>query len=155
MTEPMDEYLTRVRAQVSEHGVIVQAVSANPSTSTPAFAYTVGLAEIEEPELIIFGFQPYIAQDILNDLALPIVRGQAERSLTPGLTRDIFAGDVPAWLIEVKDSKEHLIIANQMFSIPGQQPVRALQVVFPDTNGLWPWQSGSLESSIPILGDQP
>jgi Domain of unknown function (DUF4262) len=154
-----DDYFITVRKIVSEHGVMIQAVGGGDSVD---FAYTVGLAEIEEPELIIFGLPPNIAQDILNDLALPIVRGQAERSLSPGPGGyDIVAldnhafGDVPAWLIEVKDSSEHLTVANAMFAVPGQGPIHALQIVYPDKNGLWPWTSGSQLSSLPLLGDQP
>ena len=42
-----------------------------------------------------------------------------------------------------------------MFAIPGQGPLPALQVLYPDAAGLWPWQLGSTVADEPLLGPVP
>lgn len=48
-----------------------------------------------------------------------------------------------------------LLPANSMFAIPGQGPLPALQVLYPDPAGLWPWQEGSGAADEPVLGPVP
>jgi hypothetical protein len=45
-------------------------------------------------------------------------------------------------LIPVQDSSQHLTVANALYRNPGKQPIAALQVVFPDRAGRFPWQDG-------------
>ena len=62
---------------------------------------------------------------------------------------------MPAMLVEVRDSADYLLAANSMFAIPGQGPLPALQVLYPDAGGLWPWQDGSMVADEPVLGPVP
>jgi len=83
------EHYDLISEIIDRCGLMVQWVGAG--ADTPAFAYTVGLAKLDHPELIIFGLSP-----------LP-----------------------------------------------------ALQVLYPDAAGLWPWQEGSSVADEPLLGPVP
>jgi hypothetical protein len=63
----------------------------------------------------------------------------------------------PVRLLDVLDSSEHLIVANALAGQTGHGhgPVAALQVVFPDPRGRWPWQPGSTVAGLPVLGAAP
>lgn len=160
------EYLDKVRAMIAKHGVMIQYVGGGHCEDPEhvgeddgdglPFAYTVGLAAIDEPELVIFGLLPKVAAGILNDMAIPVAKGQRISGWQAGLSYKIFGNGVPALLIEVKDSNEYLFLSNTMYAIPGQGPVPALQVLFPDANGRWPWDSKSdYFGKVPILGTLP
>lgn len=136
---------------IDRYGVMIQWVSAG--VDTPAFAYTVGLAKLDHPELIIFGLSPESAQGVLNSMGLAVVA--KTRRWGPGRSDEVFGDAVPAMLVEVRDSADYLLAANSMFAIPGQGPLPALQVLHPDPAGLWPWQEGSRAADEPVLGPIP
>jgi hypothetical protein len=140
-----------ISEMIDRYGVMVQWVGAG--ADTPAFAYTVGLAKLDHPELIIFGLSPQTAQGVLNSMGLAVVA--KTRRWGPGRSDDVFGGAMPAMLVEVRDSADYLLAANSMFAIPGQGPVPALQVLYPDAAGLWPWQEGSTVADEPVLGPAP
>ena len=145
------EHYDMIRGIINQYGLMVQWVSAGEDA--PAFAYTVGLAKLDHPELIIFGLSPQTAQGVLNSMGLAVVA--KTRRWGPGRSDDVFGGAVPALLVEVRDSADYLLAANSMFAIPGQGPVPALQVLYPDAAGLWPWQEGSTVTDEPVLGPVP
>ena len=142
-------YFDRAREIIAEHGVMVQWVGAGSDGSVP-FAYTVGLSVADHPELVIFGLSPEISQGVLNQMAIPVVKKNVRWQ--PGPNDQIFGGGVTALLVEVTDSSEHLTVANAMFAVPGQGPLPALQIIYPDKMGRWPWEDGSTVASEPILG---
>ena len=145
------EHYDMISQIIDKWGLMVQCVGAGADTQ--AFAYTVGLAKLDHPELIIFGLSQENAQAVLNSMGLPVV-GKTRR-WGPGRSDEVFAGSMPAMLVEVRDSADHLLAANSMFAIPGQGPVPALQVLYPDAGGLWPWQEGSTVADEPVLGPVP
>ncbi|MEO8519339.1 MAG: DUF4262 domain-containing protein [Dermatophilaceae bacterium] len=145
------EHYDLIREIIDRCGLMVQWVGAG--ADTPAFAYTVGLAKLDHPELIVFGLSPESAQSVLNSMGLQVVA--KTRHWEPGRTDDVFDEDVPALLLEVRDSADYLLAANSMFAIPGQGPLPALQVLYPDAAGLWPWQEGSMVADAPVLGPVP
>jgi hypothetical protein len=145
------EHYDMITEIIDRCGVMVQWVGAG--ADTPAFAYTVGLAKLDHPELIIFGLSPQTAQGVLNSMGLAVVA--KTRRWGPGRSDEVFSGVVPAMLVEVRDSADYLFAANSMFAIPGQGPLPALQVLYPDAAGLWPWQEGSTFADEPVLGPVP
>ncbi|MEP7192305.1 MAG: DUF4262 domain-containing protein [Actinomycetota bacterium] len=145
------EHYDMISEIIDRCGVMVQWVGAG--ADTPAFAYTVGLAKLDHPELIIFGLSLQTAQGVLNSMGLPVVA--KTRRWGPGRSDDVFSRGVPALLVEVRDSADYLLAANSMFAIPGQGPLPALQVLYPDAAGLWPWQKGSTFADQPVLGPVP
>ena len=145
------EHYDLISEIIDRCGLMVQWVGAG--ADTPAFAYTVGLAKLDHPELIIFGLSPQTAQGVLNSMGLPVVA--KTRRWGPGRSNDVFGGAMPALLVEVRDSADYLLAANSMFAIPGQGPLPALQVLHPEAAGLWPWQEGSSVADEPLLGPVP
>jgi hypothetical protein len=144
----VDQYFVRTQKIIDEHGIMVQWVAAGEGSL--AFAYTVGLAAHGKPELLIYGLPPDTAQSILNDMALPI----EDANWKPGLSRQIFGDGVPALLVKIIDSMDaEMTITNRMYAVPGQGPVDALQIVFPDAAGLWPWEEGSKVANQPVKGN--
>lgn len=155
MTKPPsitgDDYLDRVVETIVEHKVCIQAVGAGEKE--PAFAYTIGLQggveAPEHPEIIVFGLPFSVAHTVLNDLASKVLEEGV--TLSPGEERhDVFRG-FPARFLEVKDSTEHLCVANALFGEDG--PIPALQLIFPDAEGRWPWDADSGVAAMPLLGE--
>jgi hypothetical protein len=146
----MTEYLEKTKRLIAKHGWMVQGVFGDDPAHN--FAYTVGLAGKGKPEFIVFGLRPDIAQQLLNELAGRQVDGG--ETFTPGqLLDDLFqpkpdGEKIPARLLLVMDSTEHLTMANRF----GPMPVTALQLCYPDADGYWPWESQSKLHGLPVLG---
>jgi hypothetical protein len=105
---------------------------------SPPFAYTVGRAMKDRPELLIVGLAQRVAQQLLNDLA---DRDDAEPlEVGPeGLEiRDLIAG-YPAILLPADPVAAEMNLALRFF---GSEKVSALQVVWPDREGRFPWAEG-------------
>jgi hypothetical protein len=56
-------------------------------------------------------------------------------------------------VMEVLDSREHLLSAHVHARTAG--PLPALQAIYPDIYGVWPWQPGSRIANGPLLGAVP
>lgn len=142
------DYMDRVRTIVAEHGWMVQAVGA--SDSEPAFCYTVGLSDYDHPELILFGLPFETAAHLLNDLG-ERVRGAV--TLADGMVLDDLLKGYSVYLMEVTNPDGHLTVAQAY----AEGPVKALQVVWPDTEHHFPWDPGYPEEYkvMPVLGVAP
>lgn len=153
--------LNEVRRRIDEHGWAVQAIGACCSVpgcsggraDEPEFAYTVGLTRYDgHPELIITGVSQMETAHPLNLLGERIRNG--ERFGHGDVVRDI-AADRPVRLIAVdpRASAEYLLHANALYRCPGRPPVPALQVVWPDCGGRYPWDPGCHVADLqPLLG---
>lgn len=148
--ERIQRHLLEMDRLAEEHGVAIQAVGAGEDE--PAFAYTVGLARVEHPELIIFGLSMTVAHGLLNDVGLRIARGYL--TLSAGDTVHQWVRDYPVRLISVRDSWEHLTVANRLYGTP-DRCLPALQAIFPDAAHRWPWEFGSRVAGTPLLGPVP
>jgi hypothetical protein len=150
----MDAYDRKVAGLIEQYGMFVQGVLPDGSgdPSEPGFCYTVGLSAVDHPEFIVFSLPPEIAQTILNDLGFRILRGEV--TVAAGDTIHQLVRNYPVRLVEVTDTTEHLTMANRFYSGPGL-PVRALQVVFPDDAGRWPWEAESRTAGTPLLARSP
>lgn len=117
----------RIRDHIARRGVSMVAVEG----SWPELAYTIGLSRLEHPELVIFGLEPAAAMAVLDVVAQAVVRGDVR----------IADGD------EIRDEHWRL----QAFALPDPDDVivragwffghsvPALQLVYPDAHGTWPW----------------
>ena len=97
------------------------------------FAYTAGMVLHDIPDLAVYGLDPQTGPALLNELAdllhqhdwRTLVCARAE--ISTGAFYD------PVRLIEIID-KDDLLMANLLFP-----DTPALQVVWPDENGHYPW----------------
>lgn len=142
--EFQDDYLGIVAEKVAEFGHTYQHVM----DSVP-MTYTVGLTGQGFPELVLFGLPPQTAQAVLGTVVEKVKAGE---QFTNGQEmHDVVAG-FPVMVIEVADAEELLVA--QAFVGP-DRAVTAWQVVFPDAQGLWPWDEGSRVSGQTVLGEPP
>ncbi|WP_380166863.1 DUF4262 domain-containing protein [Jannaschia sp. R86511] len=110
----------------------------------PAFAYTVGLGHrCGQPDLLMSGQPVDLMAAALNDVAHRVVVDG--RRLEAG---DVLEG-VLAWHPVVVDavaasSSQDLLRYSSWFH---RRPARALQLVWPDVTGLFPWQPGGHDTT--------
>jgi hypothetical protein len=159
-------YLAEMTAMIAEHGWALQGVFPSTESEGPGFVYTVGAALQREvnaddydPELIVFGLPMNIGGSILNDVVAQHRNGQ--RVLVVGHRYDDILVGYDAVFIECSPEgvDAHLTLANQLVGAAREVPrVRALQLVWPDEDGRFPWEPGfskRLAAVQPLLGAPP
>ena len=154
--EPVDEVALKALGIIGTYGWQVTYVGAGPGTSP--FAYTAGLTELGEPELMLVLAAPHgILLPILNGIAQRVTGGQR---LQPGdrlsdvLTGPydvVICGPVPDEVMHTDTSGYFPGIARALYG----DRVRVFQVVVPDGADRFPWQDGYLMASQPLLGPVP
>jgi Domain of unknown function (DUF4262) len=125
----LDDYLDVLYDKVVEHGWAVQFVE---SERNP-FSYTVGLHECGLPELLVTAVDPPRALQVLNAVADYCV---CEEPPAPGDEIELPDG-VVLEVVEVAQPDAHLGMAINMYG----SEVRALQLVWSDRRGRWPWSA--------------
>ena len=135
-------YLDELRTAMREHGWAVQYVDHG---RTP-YAYTVGLHDCGLPELLITGVSRQRATRLLNTVAGDLMAG---RTLTPGQKTAVQAGPLIE-IVEVAHPDAHMEWAVAF----GGPDVRALQLVWADGRGRWPWAAAFSDGRArqPVLG---
>jgi hypothetical protein len=141
-TATADDYLDGLRKTMLEHGWAVEYVE---SARAP-LAYTVGLHDCGLPELLITGVSAQRAERLLNTAAKDMMSGKA---LSPGRKIAIRSGPLVE-VVEVANPDVHLEWAVAF----GGQGVRALQLVWADGRGRWPWAAAFSDGRArqPVLG---
>lgn len=137
----IDDYLDLLRAKMLEHGWTVQYVE---NDRTP-YAYTIGLHDYGLPELLITGVSPHRAQRLLNSVAR-IAMQHAEPM--PGDRIRLPAGPLIE-VVTVDHPDAHMNMAVAFYG-----PIRALQLVWADGRGRWPWAANFSDGRgrQPVLG---
>lgn len=139
---PVQDYLDELYVTMTKHGWAVQYVE---SRRRP-FAYTLGLTRHDLPELAVTGVPPQRAVGLLNAVAFTTVnRGE----LTAGARMTLPSG-TRVELVEVEHPDAHLKFAAAFFA----SEIRALQVVWADERGRWPWAPDfdAGRGTQPVLG---
>jgi hypothetical protein len=135
--DAMAEHLRRLREIINQHGWALQEVAPVHEQDLP-FTYTAGLAAAGLPELIIVGLPSTVAAGYLNHfakLALTTELTAGERH-TIQLGRTAFTWQIGG--VSAASSAEYLRVAHVVHG----ESVRALQLVWPDANGLLPGDAG-------------
>ena len=138
----VDDYLDELRRTMSEHGWAVQYVEGGRSP----FAYTVGLHDCGLPELLITGVSAQRAGRLLNAVATDMMSGQ---TLAPGRKLAVRSGPLVE-VVEVANPDVHMPWAVAF----GGPDVKALQLVWADGRGRWPWAAAFSDGRgrQPVLG---
>lgn len=126
-----EDYLNELRATIEDHGWAVQFVE---SENRP-FAYTVGLCDLGLPELLITGLSAKVSVRVLNSIAHMIVDDGTV--LVPAMHID-YQDRFLIEVVEVEHPDVHLKFASRLFG----PRVQALQLVWADDRGRWPWDPG-------------
>jgi uncharacterized protein DUF4262 len=133
---PPDEKLI---SNVREYGCHIIRVFA--TESGPAFAYSVGMyLNYGQPEVIVFGLSVEHAHVILNDICRHAARG--ERFVAGDRTDQFLQGfDVCFTEVPLEVYPEYLGFA-LWFYRSLSEPFPAVQLVWPDRAGKFPWELG-------------
>jgi Domain of unknown function (DUF4262) len=127
-----EEYLDELREMMRDHhGWAVQFVEHDKRP----FAYTVGLHDRGLPELLITGLNAQIATRVPNSIAHMIVDDGT--LLAPAMHID-YQDRFLIEVVEVEHPDVHLKFAVKICG----PDVRALQLVWADDRGRWPWEAG-------------
>ncbi|MGW1768255.1 DUF4262 domain-containing protein [Streptomyces sp. NPDC002073] len=121
---------------IDRHGWQVSMVPADDEG--PGWAYTVGLwHRLRMPEVAMFGLDIPLMQAVLNDLGRQAVEGQP---LEAGQERHDVAS-VPVVLRAV-DYRWYRAFFGTAIGYYRKPPFPVLQVVWPNRDGVFPWQPG-------------
>jgi hypothetical protein len=114
------------------------------------FAYTVGLHDRGLPELLITGLNAHVSNRVLKSIGHMIVDDGT--LLAPAMHID-YEDRFLIEVIEVEHPDVHLKFAAAI----GGSNVRALQLVWADDRGRWPWDPGwgHGRRRQPVLGVRP
>jgi hypothetical protein len=139
-----DDYLALMREKARKHGWAVQYVE----DDRHPFAYTVGLNDWNLPELLVTGVAPSASTWLLRSVGREAVRGVR---LEPGVRMAVEGGPMVEF-VEVDHPDVHLCWAVNH----AQGPIRALQVVWADQHGHWPWSVSFCggHGCQPVFGDR-
>lgn|SRR5690606_18113021 len=140
-------------ADIATHDLHVLRVHGD--NDWPEFTYSVGLHErFGIPEVIILGLRGELAHSLLNELAARAREGER-----------IAAGDTLSGLLEGFDVvllpvPEHHIEPHFGWALwyYDGRPFPAVQLVYPTTSGIWPWDpeaSEHFKANQPLLESVP
>lgn len=125
------DYLKHLNGVIREHGWAVQGVERHGDQ--PAWAYTIGLTERGQPELLVTGLPLSQARILLNNVASHMIN-PAGHGPSPG-DRTQLANGRQLEIVAVSEPLEHLRFAVELYG----DSVQACQLVYSDLEGRWPW----------------
>jgi hypothetical protein len=133
-----------MRDLMIRHGWAVQGVEA--AGVRPPYAYTLGLTDCGLPELLVTGMPLGRAASLLNGVAEHAVHAEPP---VPG-ERIPLRGGPTIEIVELLNPDAHMDTAVALFG----DGFRALQLVWADGRGRWPWDTGfrSRRGGQPVLG---
>lgn len=134
--ERVVEYMTMMAEGIEEHGWMLQGVAPVVGQEGHPFTYTVGLTEMDHPEILMMGYQS--AGVILNDMGQRVKDGhvyKAGESYTD-LASFTDGGDMELRLVEA-DAQEFGGIIRTLYPT-----ATGLQVIIPDAQGRFPEDDG-------------
>ncbi len=133
----LDQQDAWYRDTIRRVGWAIQHVDADRSAT--AFAYTVGLAGFEHPEIVVFGLGPSRAATLLNYLG-ELVRSGAV--LPDGAEVPVLAGAGvgPVRMFALPHPGAVILTANRVYARAPWESLPAVQAVYPDRRGAWPWE---------------
>ena len=142
-----------VAKNIREHGCHVYSVFAHEESGSPSFSYSIGLEDsVGVPDVIVLGENASIGKSMIDAYQEFAVAGMRfERSR---LYADFLGGGFKVYIEPV----ERDAVAEYMlgcFRWYGERPWRAVQIVFPSTQGVWPWEEDAprwLAKGQPMLG---
>jgi len=137
-----DDYCDLLQRKIRKKGWTVQYVE---SDRRP-YAYTIGLHDWDVPELLMTGVSPQRALRLLDIVARRLVGGDV---FAPGQQTSLPDGPLIE-IVEVDHPDAHMGWAVAV----GGPEIRALQLVWADGRGRWPWSAEFADGRAmqPVLG---
>jgi hypothetical protein len=133
--ELRDEYdrslRRRIRALIDEGSWLVTTVE-----EWPWLTHTVGLWSRGHAELCVFGLEPPKGQGLLN-----AVGEQIRDGLRIDDEDEVLIGTFPLLAFRLPEPGKVVLAANRFYRRKPARSVPALQLVYPDVHGVWPWEA--------------
>ncbi len=145
--QTMEEFVADVVDDIDRVGWAIVAVE--DEDGRHVYTYTVGLTRYHgHPELLVSGDDFHLAHHVLDDLAALVKDG---RRFEAGelLEREELGR---ACLMVRVTSPSRLRVAQTVYGAEGIGPVPALQVVWEDTEGRWPWEIRTVPCEQEVYG---
>jgi Domain of unknown function (DUF4262) len=138
----VEDYLDEVRRKIQTYGWAIQYVE----DDRRPYAYTIGRTPFGLPELLVTGVSPVRAHHLLHDFADRI---EGTLPLKPG-TKVALSGRDRVEVVKVEHPEAHMGAAIGLYGYE----VRAMQLVWADARGRWPWSADFDEGrgTQPVLG---
>ena len=149
----------RIEQAIEEEGFFIMGVFPTAESPGPHFAYTVGLAP-DEAELVMFGLDIETMAHIFHAVVEQQKEGETFQSgrAYPGLVE----GSFPLYFRIITDEEElidqYMRAAYRWHGKHGRAVFPVMQVIWPDSQGKFPWESGFEErfrAQQPLLGREP
>ncbi|MEK8035004.1 DUF4262 domain-containing protein [Ideonella sp. DXS29W] len=143
----------RVADDIREYGCHVISVF-DPEEKQPAFSYSVGIQEMTgAPEAIVIGVQPSLGHFMVNEYNRQV---RAGTKFERGVLYSGFLAGFSIYIEPVKPSRLHDYALGCDRYYKGK-PFSTVQLIYPTTTGVWPWQAGAsqwFKSNQVMLGRQ-
>jgi hypothetical protein len=140
----LDRHERNFVKKIREHGWFGTYVGSEDDR--PCFGYTTGFwLKFRIPELIVFSLRRHIAHDMFWHMYHRLEAGKLGKRFTIGEPDDDIFQNVVAVLFPVspQEYQAHLGWSRWFY---GGDEFQCLQVVFPDSNGCFPWSSRASDS---------
>lgn len=149
--ETEEEERARIEERIAATGWYCLQVAGTDEESggTSDFAYTVGLRETfdDHPDLIVFDRDLEAAYGILDSVIDELRTGRRLRRGDRS-TEVLEGSEVRFCGVPAPVRKQLMTYTDWLYE---REPFDALQVVWPDTEDLWPWEEGSRGDYQPVL----
>jgi hypothetical protein len=142
----------RVADNIDEYGCHVISVF-DPEETEPSFSYSVGIQESSAvPEAIVIGLRPNLSGFMINEYNRQVRAGtRFQRGvLYPGFIEGFEVYIEPVRL--KRRLAEYTLGCDRYY---GDKAYAVVQIVWPSTAGVWPWQKTASEwfvNNQPMLG---
>ena len=149
--QPENEVDKIIIRNVREHGCHI--VGINGDEKGPGYAFSIGLfVNYGQAEVVIFGFEGRVAARIINYVRDCAAEGQ---KFVAGDVCDDILADYKVCFVEVPLEAYRSYLGTAIwFYLKSPRPFPCLQIVWPDREGRFPWQTGydaDLKDLQPLL----
>lgn len=137
----MDEYERNIHAHIEKYGCSVTSVF-DEKGEEPPFSYSIGIAKTAmAPELIVVGLKKDIGHWLINEYNRRVRAGERFSPGTP-YTGFLEGHPVQFGVVAQDQREEYMRSAAWLHGGPGFE---ALQLIWPSTDGIWPWDAEASE----------
>lgn len=146
-TRQLPEADQKTISDIQKYGI--HLVEVPEDDEGPGFVYSIGLFDnFSHPEIIIVGLDPELSHDIINGLAVEVAEGNVfkDQDRHEGILEDYTCIFLDVLQANYADTLGHAVWYY------GNSDFPAIQCVWPDLDGSYPWDGGATEE---FLEDQP
>lgn len=146
----LHDFMKKQEEVIKKHGMSIIITECDLGNGHSTYlSYTVGLSDINLPEIFVFGIDPDNASYILNSAA-NLAKSYELKTDVP--VTEVCNLAVMFKAVEPSSAEEYIRMANNR----ARQSLPAIQLVWPDADGVFPWETGydeSLRNAQPLAFD--